>query len=83
MKSTVPIGFTESMRSEGYKNVIFSPEFLRECRALYDNLHPSRIVAGVPGKDPFLKKKAEEFVKLLIECSDEENVKTEIGRAHV
>lgn len=78
VKSTVPIGFTESMRSEGYKNVMFSPEFLREGRALYDNLHPSRVVAGVPGKDPFLRKKAEEFVNLLIECSDEENVKTVI-----
>lgn len=76
VKSTVPIGFTESIRSKGYKNVIFSPEFLREGRALYDNLHPSRIVVGVPEKDPFLKKKAEEFAKLLIECSDEENVKT-------
>jgi UDPglucose 6-dehydrogenase len=78
VKSTVPVGFTESMRNKGHKNVIFSPEFLREGRALYDNLHPSRIVAGVPGKDEFLKEKAEEFVKLLIECSDEENVKTVI-----
>lgn len=71
VKSTVPIGYTERKRSEGFLKTIFSPEFLREGRALYDNLHPSRIIVGVPGNDEFLKEKAAQFADVLEECSDE------------
>lgn len=74
IKSTVPIGFTESMHEKGY-NVVFSPEFLREGRALYDNLHPSRIVIGAP-EDERLRRKASEFVELLESSSLESDVKT-------
>lgn len=72
VKSTVPIGYTEKKRSEGFLRTIFSPEFLREGRALYDNLHPSRIIVGVPGKDETLREKAERFADVLEECSDED-----------
>ena len=76
IKSTIPIGFTERFCKENdVHNVIFSPEFLREGRALYDNLHPSRIIVGVPSGSN-LKDKAEQFAALLAECSEEENVKT-------
>ncbi len=71
IKSTIPIGFTSSLK---YRNVIFSPEFLREGKALHDNLHPSRIIAGIPSED--LRDKAEQFVKLLADCSLEENILT-------
>lgn len=74
IKSTVPIGFTEAIRGKGYK-VLFSPEFLREGRALFDNLHPSRIVVGVPNDDR-LREKASEFAQLLVDSSLEKNVKT-------
>ena len=76
IKSTIPIGFTERFCKENdIHNVIFSPEFLREGRALYDNLHPSRIIVGVPNCSN-LKDKAEQFATLLAECSEEEDVKT-------
>lgn len=66
VKSTVPVGFTESVR-EAYScdNILFSPEFLREGRALYDNLYPSRIIVGVPVKNARLHKAAEKFAELL------------------
>lgn len=76
IKSTVPIGFTEKFGKENnIKNLLFSPEFLREGKALYDNLHPSRIIVGVP-KDSDLIDEAKQFASLLIECSEEENIKT-------
>ncbi|WP_191014910.1 nucleotide sugar dehydrogenase [Treponema zioleckii] len=66
IKSTVPVGYTENLRKEtGYKNMIFSPEFLREGHALYDNLYPSRIVVSYPKDDESLKEKAILFSKLL------------------
>lgn len=66
VKSTVSVGFTESVR-EAYScdNILFSPEFLREGRALYDNLYPSRIIVGVPVKNARLHKAAEKFAELL------------------
>ncbi|MGN0129330.1 MAG: nucleotide sugar dehydrogenase [Methanomethylophilus alvi] len=77
VKSTVPIGFSESITNkEQISNLLFSPEFLREGRALYDNLHPSRIIVGVPFKNQKLQKKAEQFANLLSECSEEDDVKT-------
>lgn len=68
IKSTVPVGYTESVR-ERYQSdrIMFSPEFLREGRALYDNLYPSRIIVGVPEKDVHLKEKAVQFAGLLQE----------------
>lgn len=66
IKSTIPVGFTERIRKElDCKNILFSPEFLREGHALYDNLYPSRIVVSYPKDMPELKEKAQEFAKLL------------------
>lgn len=68
IKSTIPVGFTERIRKEfDYKNILFSPEFLREGHALYDNLYPSRIVVSYPKDNPELKTKAEVFAGLLKE----------------
>ena len=68
IKSTIPVGFTERIRKElDYKNILFSPEFLREGHALYDNLYPSRIVVSYPKDMPELKNKAEVFASLLKE----------------
>ena len=75
VKSTVPVGFTESVR-EKYccDNILFSPEFLREGRALYDNLYPSRIIVGVPVKNARLRKAAETFADLLKQGALKEDI---------
>ena len=68
IKSTVPVGYTEKVRREfGSENIIFSPEFLREGRALYDNLYPSRVIVGAPTDDERLQKAAHTFAQLLVQ----------------
>ena len=77
IKSTIPVGYTEHIRAKtGSKNIIFSPEFLRESRALYDNLYPSRIIVGTDMKDEKLVKAAHVFADLLVEGAAVDSVET-------
>ncbi len=77
IKSTIPVGYTRDIREKtGSKNILFSPEFLRESRALYDNLYPSRIIVGTDMDDPRLVEAAHTFASLLAEGAIKENIDT-------
>ncbi len=77
IKSTIPVGYTKSIREKtGSKNILFSPEFLRESKALYDNLYPSRIIVGTDMKDDRLVEAAHTFAELLQEGAIKENIDT-------
>lgn len=85
IKSTVPVGYTKSLTQRYTQGkFLFSPEFLREGRALYDNLHPSRIIVGIPTESAFrndLEKDANSFAKLLAEGAEDNNIPVLIMRA--
>lgn len=75
IKSTIPVGYTQSVKEKfGIENILFSPEFLREGRALYDNLYPSRIIVGRPSDNELLCRAAEKFAALLVEGAEKKDV---------
>lgn len=77
IKSTIPVGFTEKIRAKtGCNKIIFSPEFLRESKALYDNLYPSRIIVGTDKSDAYLTEAAQKFANALKECALKEEIDT-------
>lgn len=77
IKSTVPVGYTENIRKRtGNRNILFSPEFLREGKALYDNLYPSRIIVGADLSDPHLMEAAHIFAGMLEEGAEKEKITT-------
>ncbi|MDE6784222.1 MAG: nucleotide sugar dehydrogenase [Ruminococcus sp.] len=77
IKSTIPVGYTQFIREKtGSKNIIFSPEFLRESKALYDNLYPSRIIVGTDMQDEWLVEAAHTFAKLLQQGAIKEKIDT-------
>ena len=77
IKSTIPVGFTARIREQtGNRRILFSPEFLRESKALYDNLYPSRIIVGSDPEDAELTRAAETFAALLRECAIKEEIDT-------
>lgn len=77
IKSTIPIGYTQTVCEKfEYDRILFSPEFLREGRALYDNLYPSRIIVGVPNRDPELMRYASQFASLLAEGAKKTEIPT-------
>ena len=77
IKSTIPVGYTESIRQKtGSQNILFSPEFLRESKALYDNLYPSRIIVGRPEGDTRLEEAAKTFASLLQQGAIKEDIDT-------